>query len=126
MPSYGTRSLRCVAECHPKLQLVLNETIKHYDSSCIWGYRDRKTQDAAYADGYSQLRWPRSKHNRKPSRAFDLIPYPNGFKATTLQFYIQATHVLRAASKVGVSIKWGGHWRSLKDLAHFELDSSEL
>lgn len=126
MPSYGTKSLRCVAECHPKLRLVLHETIKHYDSSCIWGFRGRKAQNTAVANGASRTRWPNSKHNVRPSRAFDLIPYPKGFASTTLQFFIQATYVLRAASKVGVSIRWGGHWRTLRDLAHFELDDKEV
>ena len=126
MPKFGTQSLRRVAQCHPKLQLVLHEAIKHYDFSCIWGYRDRETQNTMFENGASELRYPNSYHNRKPSRAFDVIPYPYGFKALDKAFYWQATHILRAASAVEVNLRWGGHWRTLRDLAHFELDRKEL
>lgn len=126
MPTFGQHSRDCRDECHEKLQRVLNEAIKRYDSSCIWGYRDKEHQDAMFQDGTSQLKWPFSKHNRQPARAFDVIPYPKGYKASDKEFYLQATHILRAAATVGVRIKWGGHWRRFKDLAHFELDNSEL
>ncbi len=125
MYHFGTSSLRRVEECHPKLQLVLQEAIKHYDFSCIWGYRDRETQNTMYENGASQLRYPDSWHNRQPSRAFDVIPYPFGFAAKDIAFYWQATHILRAAAKVEVDLNWGGHWK-MRDLAHFELAYKEV
>lgn len=121
MPSFGTNSKRHRDTCHPDLQRVLNEAIKHYDFSVIWGHRGQAEQDRAYSEGNSQLRWPKSKHNKYPSHAFDVIPYPNGFKNPDEEFYVLATYILSAASKCGVRLRWGGHWTSLKDLAHFEL-----
>ena len=121
MPSFGTNSKRHRDTCHPDLQRVLNEAIKHYDFSVIWGHRGQAEQDRAYSEGNSQLRWPKSKHNKYPSHAFDVIPYPNGFKNPDEEFYVLATYILSAASKCGVCVRWGGHWTSLKDLAHFEL-----
>ena len=120
MPKFGSSSLRKVDECHQELQHVLHEAIIGYDFSCIWGHRNREDQQTAFENGYSDLKYPFSQHNRKPSRAFDVIPWPKGFQASDLDFYIQATYILRAAIKVGVGIKWGGHWPR-KDLAHFEL-----
>lgn len=125
MPSFGIRSKRCRDTCHPKLQEVLDEAIKHYDFSVIWGHRGRYDQDEAYRTGNSKLRWPLSKHNSLPSRAFDVIPYPNGFKSDDSEFYLQATHILRAALELGVPLNWGGHWKNFKDLAHFELDKEK-
>lgn len=125
MPQFGTASKDRRDQCDVKLQCVLDEAIKHYDFSVIWGFRDQPTQDRMFADGRSQLKWPYSKHNRKPARAFDVIPYPEGFAASDETFYKQATYILRSAATVGVRLIWGGHWPNLKDLAHFELDLSE-
>ena len=126
MPTFGPKSRRCRDQCHARLKLVLDEAILRYDFSVIWGFRDREDQQAAYENGTSQLRFPFSKHNRKPSRAFDVIPYPDGFEASDEEFYKQATHILRAANHHQVRLNWGGHWRGLRDLAHFELDDKEV
>ena len=121
MPSFSKRSLKARSTCHPKLQEVLDEAIKHYDFSVIWGHRGRTDQDRAYEAGHSKLQWPASKHNSLPSKAFDIVPYPDGFNSPHSEFYLQATYVLRAALKLGVHLNWGGHWKNFKDLAHFEL-----
>jgi peptidoglycan L-alanyl-D-glutamate endopeptidase CwlK len=121
MPSLGRKSKEKRDECADELQDVLNEAIKHYDFSVIWGFRGREAQEKAFAEGHSNARWGESKHNFLPSRAFDVIPYPDGFDATDEEFYKMATYVLVAAAQVGVPLRWGGHFNNLKDLAHFEL-----
>ena len=103
------------------LQEVLIEAIKHYDFTILWGHRGMEEQNKAFNEGNSKLRWPLSKHNANPSKAFDVVPYPKLFESSTEEFYLMATFILAAASKVGVPIKWGGHWKTFKDLAHFEL-----
>lgn len=125
MPSFSTRSKERLATCHPDIQKVLNEAIKHYDFSVIWGHRGKEAQNRAYEDGNSKLKWPQSRHNSQPSEAVDIVPYPGAFDNTDEEFYLMATYVYRAAAKVGVRLTWGGHWRSFKDLAHFELSSPE-
>ena len=121
MPSFGANSKRHRDTCHPKLKEVLDEAIKHYDFSVIWGHRGREYQRKAYLEGNSKLDWPHSMHNKKPSWAFDVVPYPGGFDNDDEEFILMATYILRAASKCGVRLTWGGHWKSFKDLAHFEL-----
>ena len=121
MAQFGKKSKATLATCDISIQAVLQEAIKEYDFSVIWGYRDKETQNRVFEEGNSQLQWPRSKHNRLPSAACDIIPYPDGFGANTAEFYRMATYVLAAASRIGVSIKWGGHWKDFQDLAHFEL-----
>ena len=125
MYSFGKESSKHRATCHPKLQGVLDEAIKHFDFSIIWGHRGREDQEKAYREGFSTVRWPNSKHNHTPSRAFDVVPYPGGFKNPDRTFYEMATYILRAANSQGVRISWGGHWKSFKDLAHFELVDEE-
>jgi peptidoglycan L-alanyl-D-glutamate endopeptidase CwlK len=121
MPSFGPKSKRVLAECEQDIQDVLNEAIKHIDFSCIWGHRGKEDQNAAFRDGFSTVEWPNSKHNKTPARAVDIIPYPGGFDNDDEAFFLLATYVLRAANELGVDLVWGGHWRSFKDLAHFEL-----
>ena len=79
------------------------------------------TQNRYFNEGVSKVRWPNSKHNSYPSRAFDIIPYPDGFDANNAEFDRMATYILSAASRLGVRLEWGGHWKSFKDYAHFEL-----
>ena len=121
MPYFGSNSKKHRDTCHPDLIKVLDEAINHYDFSCVWGHRPKEVQDRVFEDGFSQVRWPNSKHNKIPSRAFDVVPYPGGFNNPDEAFYEMATHILGAASKLGVRLRWGGHWRNFKDLAHFEL-----
>ena len=121
MASFGTKSRRCRDECEPALQCVLDKAIHGYDFSCIWGHRGEWDQTKAYLEGHSKVEWPNSNHNKVPSRAFDVIPYPAGFEASDEEFYLLATHILSAAAELGVPLKWGGHWNTFKDLAHFEL-----
>ena len=121
MPSFGPRSQKNLNTCEEEIQDVLNEAIKHYDFSVIDGHRDMETQNRYFNEGVSTLRWPNSRHNTYPSRAVDVIPYPGGFENDDEEFYKMATHILSAASKLGVRLRWGGHWKNFKDMPHFEL-----
>lgn len=121
MPSFGENSKKHLNTCSPSLKQVLHSAIKHYDFSVIWGFRDMKEQNEAFKAGNSTLRWPKSRHNSFPAEAFDVIPYPDGFEASEEEFYKMATYILVAASKLGVRLRWGGHWTKPKDMAHFEL-----
>lgn len=122
MPSFGVNSKRHLNTLHPDLQDVLNEAIKHYDFSIIWGHRGREDQNRFYLEGTSQVEWPNSRHNTKPSEAVDIVPYPGAFDNPDEAFYLMATYIFRAAAKHGVHLHWGGHWKNFKDLAHFELE----
>lgn len=128
MPSFGQRSLSNLETCHPDLQRVLHEAIKHFDFSVIWGHRDKVAQDEAFLNGKSRNRWPTSNHNTNPSTAVDIVPYPELYEASYEKFFEMATYVLAAASALGVRIRWGGHWLNYggpgyyrRDWAHFEL-----
>jgi len=122
MPSFGLQSKKHRHSCHPALKEVLDEAINHFDFSVIDGHRDKETQDRYFDEGVSKVKWPRSKHNTYPSRAFDVVPYPGGFENEDEAFYEMATYILSAASHLGVRLRWGGHWKNFKDLAHFELE----
>lgn len=82
------------------------------DISLISGYRDREEQNGLHENGFSTLRWPDSKHNRKPSLAVDLQPYPypqREVKVWAALGYI-AGNAQRIAKEEGFRIRWGGDW----------------
>lgn len=128
MASFGKKSRERRDTCNEKLRGVLDEAIKHYDFSIVWGHRGREAQNKAFEAGRSKVSFPRSKHNSVPSDAVDITPYPMGYEATYEQFYEMATYILHAASALGVRIRWGGHWKNYtgkgpndRDWAHFEI-----
>lgn len=121
MPTFGTTSKKHYDTLHGDWQAILDEAIKHYDFSIIWGHRGMAAQNKAFNDGFSTKRWPQSRHNILPSEAVDVTPYPDIFKASDEEFYLLATHIFQAASKLNIPIRWGGHWTRPRDLAHFQL-----
>ncbi len=130
MPILGRRSRENLQDVDADLVRVLEEAIKHFDFSVIWGHRGEEPQDKAFAAGRSKNRWPTSKHNRLPSKAVDIVPYPGGYEASYERFFEMATYVMAAASQLGVKVKWGGHWVNYtgkgkydRDWAHFEIVS---
>ena len=120
MPSFSKRSADRLAQCHPDLQLVMNEAIKHMDFTVLCGHRGQMEQDKAYNAGNSTLKFPRSKHNKMPSLAVDIAPYPIDWDDID-RFKALGNLVLDLAEQHGIELVWGGNWRTLKDYPHFEV-----
>lgn len=76
MFSYGKTSIKRLKTCHPLLQLVMNRVIVAYDCTILCGYRGESEQKQAFDAGRSQVNWPDSNHNREPSLAVDVAPWP--------------------------------------------------
>jgi peptidoglycan L-alanyl-D-glutamate endopeptidase CwlK len=130
MPSFSKSSTLKLASCHPDLQNLFVEVIKHYDCTIICGYRGEKEQTEAFETGKSQLKFPLSKHNQMPSNAVDVVPYPIDWLDLN-RFYHFAGFVQATAKAMGIKVRWGGDWdgdlifknEKFKDLPHFELVS---
>ena len=80
MAKFSQRSKTNLNECHKDLQHVLNYCIRYFDFSVIEGHRPKEEQNKAFAEGKSKLKYPKSKHNSKPSMAADAVPYPIDWK----------------------------------------------
>jgi len=127
MPKFGKSSMQRRATCHPDLQIILDEAIKHIDFTILDGHRTEEAQNKAFSEGKSQLRYPQSKHNSLPSGAFDIAPYPIDWNNLN-RFYLLAGVVIGIARQKGVNIRWGGSWdnslditkNKFNDLVHFE------
>ena len=134
MPSFSKRSRERLQTCHPDLQEIFNEVIKHFDCSVLCGFRTKEEQNEWYAKGTSKLPWPKSKHNKAPSLAVDVAPYPYNPRDID-RFYFFAGIVIQTATtllkdkRISHAIRWGGDWdgdtdlkdNRFNDLAHFEL-----
>lgn len=120
MHHFSKASLDNLAECHPDLQKVAREAIKHFDFRVICGHRGKSAQDKAYAEGRSKVKFPNSKHNKTPSHAFDAVPVPLDW-SDIKSFHTMAGHMKAAAQKVGVKITWGGDFKGFFDGPHFEI-----
>lgn len=120
MPHFSKRSLDNLGQCHPDLQKVAHEAIKHFDFTVICGHRNKADQDKAVREGKSKAKWPNSKHNKTPSLAFDAVPHPVDWNDIG-RFRTMAQHMKTAAKKVGVKITWGGDFKGFFDGPHFEL-----
>jgi len=130
MPSFGAKSLERLETCDPRLQEILVVAIEIMDFSIICGHRDKKAQNKAYETGKSKLRYPASKHNKMPSLAVDIIPYPCDWSNTANFFYLAGV-IHAVAGALGYQIRWGGDWKGIlngkhnpelfNDLPHFEI-----
>lgn len=128
MPKFSKSSKDRLATAHPDLQRLFTEVVEYFDCSVICGHRDQAEQDLAYATKKSKLKWPNSKHNKTPSLAVDVVPWPVDWKDTD-RFLFFGGFVMGMAKAMGISLRWGGDWdgdndqkdEKFRDLPHFEL-----
>ncbi len=129
---WGTSSTRVYNTLHPHLRVWCDLMLLNVaDISLLYGYRDREAQNTMFENGHSKLRFPDSKHNRKPSLAVDLQPYPRPLHATklwgALGYLAGRGEIL--AEELGITLRWGGDWdrdgdltdQDFDDLFHWEL-----
>ncbi len=129
MPSFSKRSLSRLSECHPDLQFLFKEVVKYFDCTIICGHRGEEEQNRAFKNNRSKLEYPKSKHNKEPSLAVDVVPYPVEWK-NTKRMYLFAGYVWATAKRLGIdNLRLGCDWDSdteindqtFHDLPHFEL-----
>lgn len=130
MPHFSGRSLAHLAQCHPDIQQVLDEVIKHFDCKVTCGHRPKNEQDMLYhgVPKRTQVKWPNSRHNSVPAEAVDVVPYPVNYSDRE-RFTLFAGYVLGIAAMMGIDLVWGGDWdddtevddNKFDDLPHFQL-----
>ena len=102
--------------------------VGHFDCSILIGHRGEEAQNKAFDEGKSKVRYPKGKHNSKPSTAVDVAPYPIDWEDRERFIYF-AGLVKGIALEMGISLRWGGDWNNdtqlsdnkFDDLVHFEL-----
>jgi len=128
---WGRKSKRVLKELDPRLQTLMTRVRDEVaDISLISGHRDCDEQNTLFEVGASTLRWPDSKHNKRPALAVDFqpAPYPVNEKLWGALGYA-AGRAFGIAAEMGIKIRWGGDWdgdgdvtdQKFDDLFHIEL-----
>jgi len=143
MNKFGSISKQKLSTVHPILQVICHNVIPFKDFTVAWGWRGEAAQDQAFNDGYSKVKFPKSKHNKSSllnnstmSDAIDIYPWVNNaisydrLECTHLAGMILQAGAALELHKIGLELIWGGNWDSdneiitdqmLADLGHFEL-----
>ena len=130
MPKFGKTSRKRLNTCDEDLIALFEEVVKYFDCSVLEGHRGKRLQNKYFKEGKSKLKFPEGNHNKKPSTAVDVVPYPIDWDDRERMTYF-AGFVKGVAAILGVPIRWGGDWNSnndlkdnnFDDLPHFELRS---
>lgn len=119
---FSDRSQNNLNTCHPNLIELMETSLESspLDFSIICGYRNKTDQDKAYEEGKSFVKYPHGKHNKIPSRAVDIVPYPVDWEDIE-RFIELSKHIKKVARNLDISIWYGGDWKTLKDYPHYEL-----
>ena len=130
MPKFGRVSRKRLETCDEDLIFLFEEVVKYFDCTVLEGHRGKKLQNKYFKEGKSKLKFPDGNHNKKPSTAIDVVPYPVDWDDRERMTYF-AGYVKGIAMMLGIPIRWGGDWNSnndlkdnnFDDLPHFELRS---
>ncbi len=128
MPIFSRRSREALLTCDSRLIALFTSVINSFDCTVLEGHRGEDQQNELFRRGASGLEWPLSRHNKEPSQAADVCPYPIDW-LDYRRHYLFAGIVLGHAQKMGIVIRWGGDWNrdtqikdnTFNDLVHFEL-----
>ena len=124
MNQWGDKSLQVRATLDKRLQKIVDELLQRMDVSLISGYRGKKQQNELFREGKSKLQYPQSKHNRFPSNAVDIQPYPYPTDErelwAALGYMAGLSEVI--AERYGVTLRWGGDWDMDGDVSDNDFD----
>lgn len=134
MPKFSNESKANLKTCHRDLRLTLKLAINFYDFKVLEGHRGEDRQNRLFEEGKSKLQWSSSKHNKSPSRAVDIAPWPIDWEDERRFCYlagvIHGCHErLLETGLITCQLRWGGNWdqdehlddNKFDDLGHFEL-----
>jgi peptidoglycan LD-endopeptidase CwlK len=130
MYKFSRKSKAKLETCHPDLQRVFNEAIKHVDFTILEGIRSLERQQELVRSGASKTL--NSMHIEKPdgtSHAVDAIAYPIQWDNYNRN-YLFAGFIKGIAAGMGIKLRLGSDWngdfdttdQSFHDLPHFELE----
>ena len=128
MPRFSKRSLKRLGTCDERLQELFKEVVKIFDCTVIEGHRSKERQNKLFDEGKTKVRYPQGRHNKVPSLAVDIAPYPIDWKDRE-RFTYFAGFVKGIASSMGMVIRWGGDWDNdtfvhdnrFDDFPHYEI-----
>lgn len=120
---WSKASLAKLATCDERLQAMADMMLSksEFDLTITCGHRGEKEQQDAFDKGTSKAKFGQSKHNNLPSLAIDICPYPINWDDKDERWRKMALNAMWCAGRLGFEIVWGGDFKSIKDMPHFEL-----
>lgn len=120
-----SESLAKLKTCHPNLVKLMLRVDEIYPIHVICGERGKEEQDKAFEEKKSKLKYPESKHNKRPSLAVDVVPDPDRSAKTIswadlLPFEIMCLAIESAADELDINVRLGRDF-DFKDYPHVEL-----
>ena len=128
MPEFSRYSIINLESCDERLQVICKDAIAIYDFAVVCGQRNEQQQEKLFQEHKTKVHYPNSKHNKTPSLAVDLVPYPTLYTSIP-HFHILAGIMFGIAANYGVELRWGGDWDGdwdLKDQTFFDLPHFEI
>lgn len=141
--AFGGTSTARLLTCHPLIVALFQRAIKRpdlpHDLTVVYGHRTNAEQAELYAKGrrgvpgervVTWVKPGRSKHNRLPAEAVDVVPFINGKPSPADWTPIRAcAPVIRAEWAAmaaegltgNATLHWGGDWDGPPDGAHWEV-----
>lgn len=118
-------SLDKLSTCAQRLINLAHAVDNDYPIQVVCGYRTKEEQDRAFQLGNSKLLWPKSKHNKLPSLAMDIVPDPDRNPATidwnNIDEFKKMLAVVEAKAKeLNIKIRLGRDFH-FRDFPHIEL-----
>jgi len=131
---FGKTSNKRLDTCSFSMQQIAREALAYgiIDFAIAEGYRNDAKQHEYFVKGSSKLDAgnPKAKHNQKPAKAFDAVPYIDGsYSYRKAHCCVLAGIIQAAAIKIGYRVRWGGNWdmdgepitdQDFQDLVHYE------
>lgn len=123
---FGKNSIKNMTGVNPKLidiaELALDLSPIDFGIPSDGGLRTAQEQLALFKRGKSQLNGYDKLSNHQSGSALDVFAYVDG-KASWDEAHLTtiAAAMLEAAIRLDVPLGWGGHWKSFKDMPHFEV-----
>lgn len=126
----GESSIRQLDTCHPKIRRGIIEVDRRLskrrklDLRVVCGHRGEVAQNQAYRDGFSDKKWPDSRHNTLPATAADVAVYPIDWNDNEMAMFL-AGYVMAVFDDLDIEIDVGALWRK-RDRPHIQLTDYEL
>ncbi len=86
------------------------------------GLRTAKDQKKLFDRGASRADGVTNKSRHQLGKALDVIAYVDGSASFEDEhLHKVAVCMLQAANELNVKLEWGGHWKTFKDLPHYQI-----
>jgi len=119
---FDKKSQERLEEVEGELVLLAQAVLQRVDVIITCGHRGEIEQNEAFKNKKSKLKYPQSKHNSLPSKAIDFAVKVDGMVVWDKKYYdILGKIAKEEATKLGISIVWGGDFRGFYDGPHVEL-----